>query len=242
MRSETTINTNPDRDMNAMRGAQDPHAGQGVVTAGATLATAPYVMLLVHGRGGSAEGMLPIARAAGASEGAILAPRAAGGSWYPSRFLAPTAENEPWLSSALAAIDASVQAARSAGVPSERIILCGFSQGACLMLEYAARSARTATVRFGGVAAFAGGLIGADDEQVRAYAGSLAGTPVLLSVGDADEHIPVTRVQQAAELFTALDAAVDTRVYPRVGHSIVGDQLDALRAMLDGVRASIPAG
>lgn len=213
-----------------------------ILRAGTALGMAPYVMILVHGRGGTPEGMLPIARAAGASEGAVLAPRAPGGSWYPARFLSPLADNEPSLSSALAAVHVCVEAAHAAHIPYERIILCGFSQGACLSLEYAARRAAHGAVRFGGVAAFAGALLGDDTEQSRGFSGSLSGTPLLLSVGDADEHIPVARVQQAAAHFTALGATVDLRVYPGIGHSIVGDQLDVLRFMLDGVRASIPAG
>lgn len=217
--------------------ANDPHAGQLSTMAGVPLKSASYALILVHGRGGTAEGMLPIARAAGASDGAVVALRAADGSWYPNRFLAPASQNEPWLSSALALLGNTVQSVQSAGVPTERILIAGFSQGACLSLEYAARN----PARYGGVAALAGGLIG-DDSNRREYAGSMAGTPVLLSCGDADEHIPEARVQHAAEVFTALGAAVDLRIYPGLGHSIIGDQLDALRDMLDTVRASIPAG
>ena len=193
-------------------------------------------MILVHGRGGTAEGMLPLARAAGASDGAVIALTAAGGTWYPYRFLAPTAENQPWLSSALSAVHRTVEEAIASGIPSERVFLVGFSQGACLSLEYAARHPR----RLGGVAALAGGLIGEPSEQD--YAGDLLGTPVLLACGDADEHIPVALVRAASETFTALGATVDLRIYPGVNHTIVGDQLDALREMLDNVRASIPAG
>lgn len=191
----------------------------------------------MHGRGGSPEGMLPLARAAGAHDGAVIALRAEGGTWYPNRFLAPTQMNEPWLSSALAAVGNAVRAVQQAGIPPERILIVGFSQGACLSLEFAARN----PARYGGVAALAGGLIG-DDSERRDYSGNMHGTPVLLSVGDVDEHIPVARVQEAAETFTRLGATTDTRVYPGIAHTIVGDQLDALREMLDAVRATIPAG
>ncbi len=214
----------------------DPHGAEAPLVSGLPLVSAAYAVILVHGRGGTAEGMLPLARAAGASDGAVIALRASGGTWYPYRFLAPTSENQPWLSSALSAVDRAVEGAIAGGIPAERILLVGFSQGACLSLEYAARHPRW----LGGVAALAGGLIGERSEQD--YSGDMAGTPVLLACGDADEHIPVPLVQAAAETFTALGATVDVRIYPGVNHTIVGDQLDALRAMLDNVRASIPAG
>ena len=136
-----------------------PHAGVPPLMAGTPLDQASYALVLVHGRGGSAEGMLPIARAAKATDAALVAPVAVGNSWYPKRFLDPREQNEPWLSSALASVGAAVDQVRAAGIPSERIILVGFSQGACLMLEYATMAA-TSDVRFGGVAALAGGLIG----------------------------------------------------------------------------------
>ncbi|MEO7522433.1 MAG: dienelactone hydrolase family protein [Gemmatimonas sp.] len=215
----------------------DPHAGQSPSVAGVPLALASYALVLVHGRGGTPEGMLPVARAAGASDGFVIAPRAFGGEWYPLRFLAPPSHNEPWLSSALTALDATVRFVVDGGVPAERIILAGFSQDACLSLEYAARAPR----RYGAVAALAGALLGSVDEP-RAYSGSLVGTPVLLACGDADEHIPLANVHESARLIGALGAAVDVRIYPGLGHSIVGDQLDALRDLLDAVRATVPAG
>lgn len=216
--------------------ANDPHAAEAPMVTGLPLASAAYAMILVHGRGGTAEGMLPLARAAGASDGAVIALRASGGTWYPYRFLAPTSENQPWLSSALATVDRAVEGVIAAGIPAERILLVGFSQGACLSLEYAARRPR----RLGGVAALAGGLIGERNEQN--YGGDMSGTPVLLACGDADEHIPEALVRAAGQTFTALGATVDLRIYPGVNHTIVGDQLDALRGMLDDVRATIPAG
>lgn len=222
--------------MNTHDSTLDPHGSEPVVVAGVPLASAAYAIILVHGRGGTAEGMLPLARAAGAADGAVLALRANGGSWYPYRFLAPTTQNQPWLDSALAAVHRTVQGAIDSGIPAERILLVGFSQGACLSLEYVARNPR----RLGGVAALAGGLIGADGETQ--YAGDLAGTPVFLSCGDVDEHIPVARVKAAEAVFKSLGAETDTRIYPGVTHTIVGDQLEALRDMLDVVRATIPAG
>ncbi len=174
---------------------------------------------------------MPIARAAGATDAAWIAPRAQDNSWYPHRFLSPVADNEPHVSSALAAIDRAVQTAADAGLGPERVILVGFSQGACLSIEYAVRHAR----RYGGVAALAGALLGSEHE-VRPAQGDLDGTPVLLACGDADEHIPVARVQAAATHCTSRGAMVDLRIYPGVGHSVVGDQLAALRAMVQGLR------
>jgi predicted esterase len=218
--------------------AHGPHAGLDPVVAGTPLTDARYALILVHGRGGSAAGMLPIARAAKATDAALVALEAADQSWYPQRFLSPRAENEPLLSSALAAVGAAVDRVRDAGIPTERIVLVGFSQGACLVLEYAATSA-VANVRFGGVAAFAGALIG-DPAVPRHDEGSLEGTPVLLACGDADVHIPQALVRSAAERFWSLGAAVDLRIYPGIGHDIVGDQLAALADLAAALRGPQP--
>jgi phospholipase/carboxylesterase len=215
-----------------------PHAGLAPVIAGVPLTEATHALVLTHGRGGSAEGMLPIARAAKASTAALIAPAAAGNSWYPDRFLAPMANNEPWLSSALAQLDAAVLLAVNAGVPRERLVLVGFSQGACLTLEYVARQAAVG-VRFGGVAALAGALIGSPDEAARwrtsHASGDLRGTPVLLACGTADAHIPEHRVRESAEVFTSLGATVDLQLYPGVGHDIVGDEIARLTQMVAAV-------
>lgn len=210
-----------------------PHAQQSVLFGGSPLDLATYALVLVHGRGGSAEGMIPIARAAGAMDAALIAPKAAGGSWYPDRFLAPIASNEPYLSSALAAVDHAVGLARAAGIPDHRILLVGFSQGACLSLEYAARNAR----RYGGIAALAGALIG-DDSDVRQDSGDFAGTPILLACGTADAHIPEARVRSAAATLEAQGAKVDLRLYPGVGHDIVGDEIEALRGMTEAIKVT----
>lgn len=213
-----------------------PHAGMAPQVAGTPLDQASYALVLVHGRGGSAESMLPIARAAKATDAALVAPVAVGNSWYPKRFLDPREQNEPWLSSALASVGAAIDQVRAAGVPSERIILVGFSQGACLLLEYATIAAQS-DVRFGGVAALAGGLIG-DPTAPRDDHGSLNGTPVLLACGDADGHIPEAIVRSSAEVFRALNASVDLRIYPGIGHDIVGDEIEALAEMVGTLRGA----
>jgi len=214
----------------------DPHAGVAPVLAGLPLEEARYAVVLVHGRGGTAQGMLPIARAARATDAALVALVAAEQSWYPERFLSPRAVNEPWLGSALASVGAAVDRVRAAGIPTGQIILAGFSQGACLVLEYAAVAA-AAHVRFGGVAAFAGALIG-DPAVPRHDHGSLAGTPVVLACGDADVHIPEAIVRSSASVFRSLHAAVDLRIYSGVGHDIVADQIRALADLATALRGA----
>jgi phospholipase/carboxylesterase len=179
--------------------------------------------------------MLPLARAAGALDGAVIAPTAADGSWYPDRFLAPIANNEPWLTSALASIARAVREAESAGLGADRVVLAGFSQGACLALEFAARN----PAHFGGVAALAGALVG-DKADVRDIGDAIRGTPMLLACGDADAHIPEARVRTSAASFTNAGAEVDLRIYPGVSHTVIEDQIDALRAMIDAVRSRSP--
>lgn len=216
----------------------------GLVRAGASFDEARGALVLMHGRGGTPEGMIPVARASGAlADFAVLAPRAPAGSWYPLRFRDPKADNEPALTAALDAIDGAVREALDGGVAGRAILLVGFSQGACLSLEYLKRQAMqggTGTPDIGGVLAMAGALMGPIGEM-RVDPGtredSLVGTPVILACGDADEHIPVEHVGATADTFRALGAEVDLRVYPGVGHSIVGDQLDALRALVAAVRA-----
>ena len=172
---------------------QGPHQGQPIRTAGEPLASARAALLMLHGRGASAEDILSLADELHQPGFAYLAPQAAENAWYPNRFLVPLAHNEPWLSSALSFVDDVFSQIVSVGIPPERVILLGFSQGACLALEFAARNAR----RYGGVVALSGGLIGPDDAP-RDYKGSLEHTPVFLGCSDVDIHIPKERVQHAA--------------------------------------------
>ncbi|HEV8193000.1 MAG TPA: dienelactone hydrolase family protein [Ktedonobacterales bacterium] len=204
-----------------------PHRGQRVLAVGEPLARARLAMVMVHGRGADAQDILSLAPQLARPGFAYLAPEAAGNTWYPNSFLAPIASNEPYLSSALALLDTLVAQVVAAGIPLERTMLLGFSQGACLTLEYAARHAQ----RYGGVVGWTGGLIGPDDTP-RDYAGSLAGTPVFLGCSDADFHIPKPRVDLTAAVLQQLGGAVTKRIYPNMGHTVNQDEVDFVREMM----------
>ena len=200
--------------------ANDPHANQPILHSGASLQLAHVALVLIHGRGSSARDILSLAPEVAGEGVAAIAPQAAGGTWYPHRFIAPLNANEPFLSSALATVGRIVEAAAASGIPRERIVLLGFSQGACLALEYAARN----PARYGGVIGFSGGLIGPEGIPI-AHSGDLAETPVFLGVADRDAHIPQDRVQETADVFRGMNAAVTHRVYPGIGHTVVADEL-----------------
>lgn len=211
----------------------DPHAGQPVLIAGKPLAEASGALILIHGRGATAESILDLADYLPHPDLAYLAPQAADYTWYPYSFLSPLERNEPYLSSALARVAAVVAQVEAAGIPPARIVLGGFSQGACLASEYVARHAQ----RYGGLLVFSGGLIGPEGAP-RDYAGTLAGTPVFVGCSDVDPHIPIDRVRETADVLTRLGARVDSRVYPRMGHTINQDEIDAAAAL---VAASLEA-
>ncbi len=204
-----------------------PHQGQPVLTAGEPLDKATAAMLMLHGRGATAEDILALSAELQQPGFAYLAPQAAGYSWYPNSFLAPIESNEPGLSSGLAVIASLLAKLAQAGIPPERTILLGFSQGACLSLEFAARNAR----RYGGLAGLSGGLIGPDGTP-RDYPGSLAGTPVFLGCSDIDFHIPKERVEFSAEVLRKLVGNVTVRLYPRMGHTINHDEIRFVQAMM----------
>jgi len=207
--------------------ALDPHAQQRVVRHGVDPAHARLAVILVHGRGAWPEDVIGLADALGFSDIAYLAPAAAGHTWYPYSFLTPMVQNEPGLTSALGVLAHLVGDLNAGGVPAERIALLGFSQGACLSLEFAARNAR----RYAGVIGLSGGVIGPPGTP-RDYAGSMEGTPVFLGCSDVDAHIPLARVHETAETFRRLGAVVDERIYPGMGHTVVADEIEAVRAIL----------
>jgi predicted esterase len=204
-----------------------PHQGQPILTAGEPLNRARAAMVMVHGRGASAESILTLADEFDHPGFAYLTPQAAGGTWYPNRFLAPSASNEPWLSSALAAVDHIVAKVVAAGIPDARVIILGFSQGACLTLEYAARNAR----HYGGIVGLSGGLIGADDEP-RHDSGYFAGTPIFLGCSDNDFHIPKARVEHAAQILQDLGGEVTMRLYSNMDHTVNHDEIKFVREMM----------
>lgn len=214
-----------------MKGA-DPHAGVPVFREGPPLAEATAAAILLHGRGGSAADVLGLARALEEPRLACLAPQAAGHAWYPESFLAPIERNEPWLSSALALIHRLLDTLSEAGIPAQRTLLLGFSQGACLALEFAARNG----ARYGAVAGLAGGLIGAPGTP-RDYPGSLDGTPVFLGCGDRDPFVPLERFEETASVLAGLDAGVTKRIYPGMGHLVNEDELGHVRRMAAGLLA-----
>ena len=220
------MNTPPERS----HAPQDPHAGQPVLGAGPAPAEAAATLVMIHGRGATAESILSLHDALGIDGLAAVAPQAAGNTWYPYSFLSPMEQNQPYLDSALRRLESIVAGLISQGVASERIALLGFSQGACLATEFAARHPR----RYGAVMGLTGGLIGPPGTQ-RDYAGSLGGTPVFLGTSDPDPHVPFERVRETEAVLARLGATVELRRYPGMPHTINENELEACRALLRGV-------
>lgn len=204
-----------------------PHQGQPLARAGRPVEEAAAAMVMVHGRGATAESILELRHEFAAPDLAYVAPQAAGYTWYPYPFLAPMERNEPGLSSGLARIGEVLAGLEAAGIPPERTFLLGFSQGACLALEFAARNAR----RYGGVFGLSGGLIGPPGTP-RDYPGSFAGTPVFLGCSDHDPHIPRERVDETAEVLRRMGAEVTERIYPAMGHTVNRDEVEFVKALL----------
>jgi predicted esterase len=205
------------------------HDGQPVLETGEPLEHATAAMVLLHGRGASAADIMTVGDALQQSGFTYLAPQAAGNAWYPNPFTAPLQSNEPWLSSALETVERLLDRVEER-LPASQVILLGFSQGACLALEFAARHAR----RYGGVVGLSGALIGPDDAR-RDYPGSLAGTPVLLGCSDADPHVSAERVGESGEILRRLGGEVDVRIYPGLGHEVNDDEIDRVREMMSAL-------
>lgn len=219
----------------------DPHADPPVHRGGASLDTATHAMILVHGRGGGPADMLALARSFQRPNIAYLAPQAAGGSWWPRSFLAPLSENEPSLSSALRMLEVMVGTVERHGIPRERILLAGFSQGACLALEFAARKATA----FAGIIGLSGALLGTRDAngpfcnafygfQAKRfeYRGDMAATPVLLACHACDPHIPIARVRESEIVFRQRNAKVRLEIAAGAGHEVTPSALLAVEALL----------
>jgi phospholipase/carboxylesterase len=208
------------------------HAGQPALAGGEAPERARAAMIMLHGRGASARDILTLASELEAPGWAFIAPQAANGTWYPYPFMAPVARNEPWLSSALDVTAGVLAHLTEAGISAERTVLLGFSQGACLTLEFSARNAR----RYGGVVGLSGGLIGPDG-MPRRDTGSLDGTPVFLGCSDHDPHIPAHRVRHAADLLRGLGGDVTMALYPDLDHSVNEDELAHVRGIMGRLTA-----
>lgn len=192
-----------------------------VITGGRLLEEAQKVLIMVHGRGADAQGILGLAAHLKVDDFALLAPQASGYTWYPHSFMAPIAQNEPGLSSALAVLDESVGDLKAKGFATDQIYFLGFSQGACLVLEYLARH----PARYGGAVALTGGLIGQRLEE-ELYRGDFEGTRVFIGTGDPDPHVPLSRVKETAAMLERMQAAVRLEVYPGKPHTVSKEEID----------------
>lgn len=206
-----------------------PHKGMAVVQAGDSLGKARAAMILLHGRGASAEDIMTVAAELTQPGFAYLAPQAAGNEWFPNPFTAPLESNEPYLSSALETVE-TLLARVEETIPAQRVVLLGFSQGACLTLEFAARHAR----RYGGVVGLSGGLIGPAGAS-REYPGDFEGTPAFLGCSDVDPYIRAERVLEAGEVYKRMGARVTVRLYPGMGHTVNQDEIDAVREIVEAI-------
>ena len=198
-----------------------------IILAGKEIAPANKALIMLHGRGGSAEDILSLSSHLAVNDFTILAPQATGNTWYPYSFLAPPSQNEPWLSSALNLLREIVDDLLDKGVPVENIYFAGFSQGACLTLEFVTRNAE----KYGGVAAFTGGLIG-DKIYSENYLGDFSNTPVFIGTSDPDPHIPVERVYATTNILKQMHATVTEKIYPNMGHTINQDEIDQVNKLI----------
>ena len=221
--------------MTGLKEINGPHQGQPLARAGRPVEEASGAVVMVHGRGATAESILELRHEFENPELAYVAPQAAGYTWYPYSFMAPMERNEPGLSSALARLGEVLAGLEAAGIPPERTILLGFSQGACLSLEFAARNAR----RYAAVVGLSGGLIGPPGTS-RDYPGSFAGTPIFLGCSDRDPHIPRERVDESAEVLRRMGAEVTERIYPAMGHTVNEDEMEFVRALITPALFSRP--
>lgn len=210
-----------------IRAVTGPHGRRPVLCAGAPIPGARAVVVCVHGRGGNAAGMLGLRTEVPEPNVAFVAPQAAGDTWYPNRFLAPFADNEPFLSGALDLLDATIETLESHGLARRRIVLFGFSQGGCLALYFAALRA----TRWGGLIGLSAGLIGPPG-TTWSFPGTLDGAPVFLGCSDHDPHIPDERLRESGRALEALGGMVTLQVYPGLGHTINADEITEVRRIV----------
>jgi phospholipase/carboxylesterase len=205
----------------------EPHQNQPVIQSGAKLDDAKAVMIMIHGRGATAEDILSLSAEFKFDGVAYLSPQAKNNSWYPYSFLYPIEMNEPGISSGLALVDSIVDMLLQKFFSSEQIYLLGFSQGACLSLEYVARNPKKIGVVFG----LSGGLIG-ETVNLENYSGNLGGTNIFLGCSDVDPHIPLQRIDETEEILRKLNANVTKRIYKGMGHTINQDEIDFITALV----------
>jgi len=197
------------------------------ITAGKKLEGASRVLIMVHGRGGSAEDILSLAAYLEVKDFALIAPQATTNSWYPYSFLTIPSQNEPWLTSALEILGDIIKDIVSNGFTKENIYFLGFSQGACLTLEFVTRNA----FKYGGVVAFTGGLIG-DRIYPENYSGDFSGTPVFIGTSDPDPHVPVERVNESATILEKMNATITKKIYKNMGHTINQDEISIVNKVI----------
>lgn len=198
-----------------------------VIQTGKQTGEATKALIMIHGRGGSAEDILGLAQYLPVNDFALFAPRATNNTWYPYSFLAAPKDNEPWLSSALEVMKEVVADVEATGIKKEDIYFLGFSQGACLTLEFVTRNAN----RYGGAVAFTGGLIG-DKIYEQNYTGDFAGTPIFIGTSDPDPHVPVERVHASAEILAQMNAQVTKKIYKNMGHTINQDEINLVSELI----------
>lgn len=213
---------------------EGPHQKSKTVTGGAEPKKAAGAIVMVHGRGATAESILPLANEFDAENFHFVAPQASGNTWYPYSFMAPSENNEPGISSGLQAIFNIIEDLEEKGIQKEKIIILGFSQGACLATEFVARH----PAKYGGLIAFSGGMIGEGDSVNPAhYTGSLEGTPYFVGCSDNDAHIPVERVEESVEVLTKLGANVTKKIYPGMGHTVIQDEIEEAQKIINSIKS-----
>ena len=198
-----------------------------ILSSGKKLEEAEKALIMIHGRGANAHDILSLANYLQVDDFALLAPEATNNTWYPYSFIAPVSQNEPWLSSSLQVVKDLVSDIKAGGITSENIYFLGFSQGACLTLEFVARNA----MRYGGVVAFTGGLIG---ETIRSenYTGDFNNTPVFIGSSNPDPHVPVERVHESTKILKGMNAVVTKKLYNGMGHTISQDEIDLANTLV----------
>ena len=216
------------------RQTMQPHAGQSILRSGAEPRDARAAMIMIHGRNAGPANILDLVSVLARPEFLYVAPAASGGTWYPFSFMAPRDQNEPGISSGLFVIESLVSDLLAQGLPSHKLMLLGFSQGACLTSEFSIRHPR----RYGGVMALSGGLIGPPGTTWDDVTTSLDGTPVFLGCSDVDPHIPAERVLESEAVFRRLGASVTQKLYPAMGHTISSDEIAHVQEVMDTVLAS----